>query len=234
MNDKVNGWPTIARYLDRRGEKQCDLARKLRLSPAAVTQIKKGETLLNPEQLSCIVEALGIAESDLTELYSDIFNARILRQSDSAAGGRFEVKIKKRCRRGYLPVEPERLRCDIEALAGYEPAIERLSSFVRRRVNGPQIGEQLLCDLGGAAGYGLPSGSTLLLAADEYPAPDDLVLAAVRGEGLLLLRYLPGDGCVMLQCEYAGGGDHLWDVAADPGYVRWMRPVLEIAVSFRG
>ena len=55
----VNGWPVIERLLFRRKKNQSDLARLLGMTPAAVTQIKKGEFLLNMNALEKILDYLG-------------------------------------------------------------------------------------------------------------------------------------------------------------------------------
>ena len=56
MKAHVNGWETIERQLSQLGRKQGELARLLQITPAAVSQVKKGVYLLNPKQLEKIVQ----------------------------------------------------------------------------------------------------------------------------------------------------------------------------------
>lgn len=237
MDGRRNGWSVIARYLDLHNRKQCDLARLLRLSPAAVTQIKKGETLLNPEQLATVIKALRISEPDVTELYTEIFNARILRVY-TRPGCEYQVVKKKREPAGpaFRPIpSPRPERCELKLLIDYEPALENLSDFLARR-SAARLQNGCVSIPVGAAGElcGLPPRAVLRIAVDTYPVARDLVLAALRDGGLLLRRFLPQtDSLVRLKCDYLYGRHHLWNRTEDPGYVRWMRPVREIAFDFR-
>ncbi len=51
MKMHVNGWRTIEQQLIQQGRKQGEIAQLLKITPAAVSQVKKGVFLLNPKQL---------------------------------------------------------------------------------------------------------------------------------------------------------------------------------------
>ena len=68
----VNGWPVIERMLYRRKKNQSDLARLLGMSPAAITQIKKGDFLLSAESLEKILFYLGAGTEEENELFENL------------------------------------------------------------------------------------------------------------------------------------------------------------------
>ena len=51
MKMHVNGWRTIEQQLIQQGRKQGEIAQLLKITPAAVSQVKKGVFLLNPKQI---------------------------------------------------------------------------------------------------------------------------------------------------------------------------------------
>ena len=72
----VNGWQVIERLLLRRRKNQSDLARLLGISPAAITQIKKGDFQLGITALEKILQYLGATVAEQNELYSQIVRSR--------------------------------------------------------------------------------------------------------------------------------------------------------------
>ena len=46
-----NGWKVVSRLLDKKGKNQSWLAKKLGVTPAAITQIKKGLFKLNEKNI---------------------------------------------------------------------------------------------------------------------------------------------------------------------------------------
>lgn len=72
----INGWEIIARWLVRKGKTQSDLARLLGISPAAITQIKKGQFRLSIENIERICQYLRISQGDKEQLYLQIVNVR--------------------------------------------------------------------------------------------------------------------------------------------------------------
>ena len=228
MRTEINGWPIIARYLEIRGLRQCDLARVLGVSPAAVTQIKKGESLLGPSQFDTVIGFCGMADSDILEFYSMVFRARILGEHRSSRALEIRVCPESRSRQ-ERPAE-----CPIEWLLDYQPALESLRSYLIRKTGIRSIGDQIRLEVGnGSLVKGVLPGSTLLIGVERYPIPGDLVLVGLRERQLLLRRYLPRDGSIILGGDRAVGPDYVWEVNLDPGFVLWMRPVQEIVVSFR-
>ena len=72
----VNGWSIIETLLSRRRKNQSDLARLLNISPAAITQIKRGDFLLSLESLDKILRYLGATQGDEEAVYSQIIQSR--------------------------------------------------------------------------------------------------------------------------------------------------------------
>ena len=85
----VNGWPIIERMLYRRKKNQSDLARLLGMSPAAITQIKKGDFLLSAESLEKILFYLGAGTEEENELFIQIIQSRFFKWMDN----RFSCRV---------------------------------------------------------------------------------------------------------------------------------------------
>ena len=81
MESCINGWPLIARLLYRRRKNQSDLARLLKVSPAAVTQLKHGDYRLSGVQLEKILDYLHATDDEYEELYSLLIPARLFGKS---------------------------------------------------------------------------------------------------------------------------------------------------------
>jgi transcriptional regulator with XRE-family HTH domain len=74
----VNGWIVIERMLQRRNKNQNSLARLLGISPAAITQIKRGDFQLNAVYLEKIMRYLGATDQEEEEIYTQIIQSRFL------------------------------------------------------------------------------------------------------------------------------------------------------------
>lgn len=85
----VNGWPIIERMLYRRKKNQSDLARLLGMSPAAITQIKRGDFLLSAESLEKILFYLGAGTEEENELFIQIIQSRFFKWTDN----RFSCRV---------------------------------------------------------------------------------------------------------------------------------------------
>jgi len=235
IRESANGWPVIARYLELRKCRQRELAKALSLSPAAITQAKQGDSLLNPAQLAMIVDFLRIGESDLLEFYSSIFNARII--GNHAPGEleekRLELQIRPR-RSNQLPLRKKYPRCEVSELAAYEPALERLSDYLGRRGEPGNCFEQvqLITDRR-IEGFEMPRGSVVSIHCDGYPTAGEMVLVCLRDRSFRLSRYLPGDGVITLEDQWGSRKPLVWRIASDPGFVCWMRPVIELEIKLR-
>ncbi len=233
--ESVNGWPVIARYLELRKCRQCELAQALSLSPAAITQAKQGESLLSPAQLATIVDFLRISEADLLEFYSSIFNGRIIGRHapGELEEKRFEVQIRP-LRSNQLPLRKKYHSCTISDLASYEPALERLSDFLGRRKKQGHSCEQvqLIADRN-IDGLVIPRGSVVSIHSDGYPSAGEMVLACLRDRSFRISRFLPGDGVITLEDQWGGGKALVWRIASDPGFVCWMRPVIELEIKLK-
>jgi len=77
MENNVNGWPIISKWLGIRERRQADLARLLNVSPSAISQLKKGDILLNAGQMASVLGYLKISEEDVSLFYTEVFNARM-------------------------------------------------------------------------------------------------------------------------------------------------------------
>lgn len=77
MQNDVNGWPIISKWLGIREKRQADLARLLNISPSAISQLKHGDMLLNAGQMAAVIEFLEISEDDISLFYTEVFNARL-------------------------------------------------------------------------------------------------------------------------------------------------------------
>ena len=64
----INGWSIIENLLLRHKKNQSDLARLLGISPAAITQIKRGDFQLSMESLETILRYLGNVQLIVEEL----------------------------------------------------------------------------------------------------------------------------------------------------------------------
>lgn len=72
----VNAWPIIADLLAREKRNQSWLAKQLKVTPAAITQIKQGLYRLSAEQFKIICKATHASKIEKDALYSSVFNAR--------------------------------------------------------------------------------------------------------------------------------------------------------------
>ena len=73
----INGWNTIEKLLLLKGKNQSWLARKLNLTPSAITQIKNGQFCISSQHINQICNLLDAKESDRMDLYTEIANARL-------------------------------------------------------------------------------------------------------------------------------------------------------------
>ena len=80
----INGWAVIERMLHRRNKSQNALARMLGVTPAAITQIKRGDFQLNAVYLEKIMRYLGATVEEEEEIYTQIIHTRFLNQLASS------------------------------------------------------------------------------------------------------------------------------------------------------
>jgi len=241
MEVHVNGWPTIERQLHRLEKRQGEIARLLGMTPAAVSQVKKGSFLLNPKQLEKIALFLQFDEEVRSEFYSELFNARLVcREAPVPVSGRerghYRVCLNTR---GAL----RRRRCneiplaDIGLLAGYEATLESLSEYLLRntpeRKSDTSFGIDVCalrfgsCD----SGIGLPPGSLIVIESGRYPEPGSLNFVVLRDGRCLLREYHPEDDRIRLTAILKDAGDDLvWKRGGASGPVDWLHPVLEMTI----
>lgn len=241
MEIHVNGWPTIERQLRRQERRQGEIAQLLGMTPAAVSQVKKGCFLLNPRQLEKIAIFLSFDEEMRSDFYSELFNARLVCREPSLAAparesGPYRVclgargPIRKK-RRGEIPL------ADIALLAGYDPAFEPLAEYLLRnspeRKNDALSGADVCALRVGAddSETGLPADSLITVESGRYPEPGTLNFVALRDGRCLLREFHPeGDRIRLAAVLRDSGEDFIWRREGAPGPVVWMRPVLEVTL----
>lgn len=74
----INGWDVSERMLHRRNKSQNALARKLGVTPAAITQIKRGDFQLNAVYLEKSLCYLGATVEEKEEICTQIIQSRFL------------------------------------------------------------------------------------------------------------------------------------------------------------
>ena len=240
MEIHVNGWPTIERQLQKLEKRQGEIAQLLGMTPAAVSQVKKGCFLLNPRQLEKVAIFLQFDEEMRSEFYSELFNARLVNREPAVFPGRGEGHYRvclnpqeavRRKRRSEIPL------ADVSLLGGYEPALEPLFEYLLR--NSPERREDALsgfdiCALRvgqGDAGTGLPPDSLIIVESGRYPEPGSLNFVALRDGRFLLREYHPEGGRIRLSAVLRDSGEELvWNRGEAAGPVAWLHPVLEMTV----
>lgn len=80
-----NGWRIIERLLSLKRKNQSWLAKKLGVTPAAITQIKHGDYLLSESKIQKTLQILEANADDKIEMYATIVNARFFSHSQMAA-----------------------------------------------------------------------------------------------------------------------------------------------------
>ena len=80
----ITAWVVIERMMHRRNKSQNALARMLGVTPAAITQIKRGDFQLNAAYLKKIIRYLGATVEEEEEIYTQIIQSRFLNQLNSS------------------------------------------------------------------------------------------------------------------------------------------------------
>lgn len=242
MEVHVNGWPSIERQLRRLEKRQGEIAQLLGMTPAAVSQVKKGGFLLNPRQLERIAQFLQFDEEIRNEFYSELFNARLvcrelpLPSAGRREGGTYRVCLSSRGlirkkRNNEIPL------ADIGLLAGYEEVLESLAEYLLRNSperRGDAPFESGVCALRvgpGDFGTGLPPGSLIVIDGDRYPDPGSLNFVMLRNGRCLLREFHPDGDCVRLVAILRDSGeDVVWRRGEGGNPIRWLHPVLEMTM----
>ncbi len=243
MEQHVNGWPIIERFLKIRGKYQRDIAQVLKVSPPAVTQFKHGSSLLSPDQLGAITDFLGLDDETLCEFYSSLFNARLGRNRRTPDSARlFSVRFaesRPSAVSGAFPGGRTPIPIlTMELIRSYEPALESMTVFARRKAvhchvpDAGLTGHQLCSILVGEAerGLNLPQGSRITIDCGRYPEHEELVCCSLS-DGRILLRKLERHGEQLLFSAVGSSrGSFIWERRESPGLVRWMFPIREIKI----
>ncbi|MBS1369335.1 MAG: helix-turn-helix transcriptional regulator [Lentisphaeria bacterium] len=240
MKVHVNGWRTIERQLLQLDRRQGELAQLLKITPAAVSQVKKGVFLLNPKQLEKIAAYLQFDDEMRNEFYTELFNARLLgretvRMRDA---GRYRVCLDRQISRDSR--EREIPLADLSLLSGYEMQLESMASYLLR--NSPERCRGMLRGTGVCAlrvdekqtDTGLAPGSVILLESGRYPEPGALNLIALRNGEFQLREFVPDGGRIILRPALRNSGEDITLERREiSDYLLWLHPVLEITLRFR-
>ncbi len=239
MKAHVNGWGTIERQLSQLGRKQGELARLLQITPAAVSQVKKGVYLLNPKQLEKIATFLQFDAVMRNEFYTELFNARLLGGGVSSSSG----GVRYRVSRERHEVETGRKReiplGDLELLADYVAPLETMRNYLLRkspeRYLGTISGEEV-CALRVGAEFeqaGLTSGSLILIESGRIPDSGGLSLVGMRDGHYLLREFIAETDRIVLRPMLLDSGAELELKRSEVSdYLLWVHPVLELTLRF--
>ncbi|MCP3966263.1 MAG: LexA family transcriptional regulator [Lentisphaerae bacterium] len=261
MEKHVNGWPVISKWLGINEKKQADLARLLKITPSAVSQIKQGGIMLNSEQLNAIIRYLNIEVDDMCKLYTYIFNARLLDGLDMQCPGNQKLTVNvtygqdigsSYAQKSFAPLHEVHegsadysagLRkydvIDFSKAAEYEPALEAPHVFAAEHAC-----SSAYFTSGSENCFGLkvetdefapefPQNSVLLVAGSEYPCSNDIVVAKLRNGNVVVRRYHRDNGIVTLSPENFTGVKFEWNCSLNPGYIQWMFPIVEATLKLR-
>ena len=238
----VNGWNTIARYLQQSEFRQNDLAKLLNVSAAAISQIKSGKYLLSPLQMKQIIQFLHFDEKGVSDFYTELFNARIVCSDvvdpEDGSGG---AHLNGNCLEKISPIRRRINRVPLTNLSdvvSYEPALETLDEFIARNFPSrlaetrQEPGLCALRVLSHEPKLSLRSGSILLVGARAYPQPGDLCLLCLTDGELLLKEFFPEGGKIIFRRPFdSGGRDFCWQMREDPHRVSWIHPIREIILK---
>ena len=243
MDLHVNGWSTIAEFLELRKKTQSDLAVLLDISPAAISQVKSGRYLLSPGQLAAIAEFLAFDATAVDRFYTELFNARLLvrrgvhEPTFTTARPRFKVEMNREGGTADFcgspgPVPVGRLG----QFESYEPALEPVDEYLRRnsveRYQGECRGNHLcVLRLETANPFGLFPDTLVIFEGRRFAAAGDLVLLRLDGAGIMIREYVPEGELVLLRAITPGNEDLRWRRREHPGALRWMYPVVELVLK---
>ena len=239
MNVHVNGWRTIERQLSHLGKKQGEIAQLLRITPAAVSQVKKGIFLLNPNQLEKIATFLQFDVAMRSEFYTELFNARLLGNGaePSGAGVRYRVCRERQewgvRRRSEIPLG------EVELLKQYVPQLETMRNYLLRnsaeRYTGSIRGLEV-CALRVGDEFeqaGLTCGSIILIDGGKHPDSGELSLAGMRDGRCLLREFIVSSDRITLRPLLLDSGEELVLKRHEiSDHLLWVHPILELTLRF--
>lgn len=238
MKTHVNGWRTIERQLIHLGRKQGEIAQLLKITPAAVSQVKKGIFLLNPKQLEKIATFLEFDASMRNDFYTELFNARLLGNDGGGHGG-VPYRV---CRelhglqRGY---EREIPQGDLSLLANYVPQLEPMYEYMLRnsferytgKVQGKgvctlRIGDEL-------RNTGVTPGSLIVVESGSHPESGVLSLAGLRDGRYWLREFRQDSERIVLRSVLQESGKVLVMKRREVSdLILWVHPVLLLTLRF--
>ena len=239
MKVHVNGWRTIERQLSQLGKKQGEIAQLLGITPAAVSQVKKGIFLLNPNQLEKIATFLQFDAAMRNEFYTELFNARLLGKDVEQLNHGVHYRVCRERQDYGLRRRVEIPLGSLEMLVNYVSPLETMRNYLLRssterytgmvrgvEVCALRIGDELMSS-------GLTSGSTILIESGKYPDSGTLSLAGLRDGRYLLREFIQESDQITLRPMLLDSGDDLVLKRHEVmEYLLWVHPVLELTLRF--
>ena len=248
VNNEINAWSIISKWLIIREKRQIDLAALLNVTASAVSQIKSGSIHLNSKQISLILDFLKIDSQDMCNLYTIIFNARLNNTvcADKNSEKKLIVNLADCNNNNKFSTcsDLHNSLCRVPLMntaqaAKYEPTLESIESFARDcskqtvLFSNAQSGScALLFDHENELSE-FEHTAILLVAGEEYPVHGDMVVAKLRTGEVICKYYLRKADLIHLKAKDSAVDNLIWNYREDPGYVQWMYPVLELNLKLR-
>ena len=241
MKMHVNGWRTIEQQLIQQGRKQGEIAQLLKITPAAVSQVKKGVFLLNPKQLEKIASFLQFDDTLRSEFYTELFNARLLGGECTQMNRGAHYRVYRERHGSDWIFETEIPLGDLGLLADYAFPLETIRSYLLRnsseRYVGPRRGRGV-CALRTGDEFedvGIPQKSIILIESEGYPDSGMLSLACLRDGHYLLRKYVQDASRIALRpLLFDSGAELVLNSHEVSEQVLWIHPVLELTFRFNG
>jgi predicted transcriptional regulator len=253
VKNSVNGWGLISKWLGIRQKRQKYLAEILGVSNSAVSQYKKGNFLLNGEQMKIVTDTLNFSQSDIDEFYAEVSNARFAhgrirsqvnyeKSSSKDAAGSKSSEIREEPGEYYTVPKKSASACQgrpygfvkQKSLVKFEPLLETLDiyakSISKRKIFLPVsikgcVALKLDDD---ALTPGLLPGSVFLLDCHNQPDPGEIAAYQLYTGEIGVLHYQLKDDEFNLISDVDGKVIYLWSKAEAVKAVKWLYPVRAI------
>lgn len=189
-NNSINGWKLISKWLGYRQKKQKDLAKILKVSDAAISQMKKGDILLKPTQMKKIISTLRFSPEDIHAYYDMITESRAKtkRPGVKKKFGKSEITppyARKQIRETSASGKEFHI-LTINTIYGFEHENDSLDAFAFNKSDEKlffpvEIESGVILKLENpTAKYGLLPYSSLLLDCINKPEPGNLTVFKAR------------------------------------------------------
>ena len=256
MSASVNGWSLISKWLGIRQKRQKYLAEILGVSNSAVSQYKKGNFLLNSEQMQIIIDALNFSQSDIDSFYAEVSNARFAngRIKSSVSYSNIDYGNSAQSKPSEVKEEPSEYftipRNSAAACQGrpydfitqrnlskFDPKQEELDVFARG-VSTKKIFLPVSLDGGVALQLdaraltpGILPDSIFLLDCHSLPTPSDIAAYQLNNGKVGVLHYHKNGEDYNMVSDVDGKVMFIWTKEEAVKAVKWMYPVRAVFSS---